>query len=274
MSEPALVTTVREATEPMVRITIGTLMTSPEQHRQMMASFEERGFGTGDCEFLVIDNSAGQTCDAYRGLNALLNAARGDIVVLCHQDVRLLGDGRAELVSRLAELERRAPDWAVAGNAGGLGPGRLALRISDPHGRDRCVGDLPARAQALDENLLIIRRSARLGFSRDLSGFHMYGADICLVADMLGWSAWVIDFHLEHLSGGRKDASFQSSEQAFRAKWSRAVRPRLLQTTCTLVSIAGDPVLQLFGRIGTGTLGRITRRLPSATGFGQGGRRP
>ena len=273
MSDRGLVTSVREATGPAVRITVGTLMTSHEQHRQMMGSFDAHGFSGGDCEFLAIDNSARQAADAYRGLNALLDAARGDIVILCHQDVRLIGDGRAALETRLRELSERAPDWAVAGNAGGVGPGRLALRISDPHGADRHVGELPARAQVLDENFLVIRRSARLGFSRDLSGFHMYGADICLVADLLGWSCWVIDFHLEHLSGGRKDESFHIAENAFRAKWSRALRPRFLQTTCTLVSIAGDPVLQLFGRFGTGPLSRISRRLTSARGFGQGGRR-
>ncbi|HRD74724.1 MAG TPA: hypothetical protein PK264_02120 [Hyphomicrobiaceae bacterium] len=268
MTTASAVTMVRPASEGPVRFTFGTLMTSPEQHAALLATLDAHGFGADDCEVLVVDNARGALRDAYRGLNEMLNAARGDIIILCHQDVRLLKDGREELEARLADLEAKAPDWGVAGNAGGISPGRLALRITDPHGADLQVGAFPARVQSLDENFLIVRRAARLSFSRDLTGYHMYGSDICLVADVLGWSCWVIDFHIEHLSGGRKDESFHAAEREFNAKWRRAFRPRLLQTTCTLVSIAGDPVLGFFGRMGVGPIGKISRRLPGAQGFG------
>ncbi len=56
---------------------------------------------------------------------------------------------------------------------------------------------------------------------------------------MLGYSAYVIDFHLRHLSPGRKDATFTRAEATFRAKWSRALKPRWMQTTCTLLRIGG-----------------------------------
>lgn len=98
-------------------------------------------------------------------------------------------------------------------------------------------------------------------FSRDLSGFHLYGADICLVADVLGWSAWVIDFHIEHLSPGRKDASFAEAEVRFREKWSRALRPRWLQTTCTLLRLSGNPVAHAVGGLGQKPFRAVLRRL-------------
>ena len=138
----------------------------------------------------------------------MLAAARGRFVILCHQDVRLLGEGRVALDARLADLDARDPTWAVAGNAGGIRPGALALRISDPHGADQRRGLLPCRVASLDENFLIVRREARIGFSRDLSGFHFYGADVCLAADVMGHSCYVVDFHLQHLSPGRKGAEF------------------------------------------------------------------
>ncbi len=172
-----------------------------------------------------------------------------------------------ELEARLDELEALDPLWAVAGNAGGIAPGRLAIRITDPHGANRRVGTLPAKVMSLDENFMVVKQSARLSFSRDLTGFHFYGADLCLVADVLGYSTYVIDFHLEHLSGGMKDASFAVMERAFCAKWGRAFRPRFMQTTCSLISLTGDSLSRMIGRVAGPPLARITKRLPSASGW-------
>jgi len=181
--------------------------------------------------------------------------------------VRLIGDGRQTLDALLADLERRDPSWALAGNAGGIGPGRLALRITDPHGLDRRVGELPARVVTLDENFIVVKRSARLGFSRDLAGYHLYGADLCLVADILGYTSYVIDFHLQHLSPGTKSTDFHAVEAAFRSKWSRAFRSRWLQTTCTLVPISGDRLDRIIGGVAGGAVASLARRLPAASGW-------
>jgi len=248
-----------------IAFTIATLVTDDVQYDAMRASFAAGGFCGADCEYLFIDNRPASAmagrADAYRGLNALLAAARGRLVILCHQDVRLIGDGRAALEQRLAELEARDPRWALAGNAGGIGIGRLAVRISDPHGRDQSRGDLPARAQSLDENFIVVRRSAGLAFSADLEGFHFYGADICQVARVLGWHAYVVDFHLEHLSAGRKDLSFFRMQEAFRAKWSRAIEARWVQTTCALVRLSGDAVGTLVGRASARPIAALARRM-------------
>jgi hypothetical protein len=250
-----------------IAYTIATLVNDAGQYEAMRASFRAFGFDAPDCEFLSIDNTGTSQTEAYAGLNQLLDKARGRFVVLCHQDVRLIGDGRRRLDGLLAELEGRDPSWALAGNAGGIGPGRLALRITDPHGKDRRIGDLPQRVATLDENFIVVKRSARLGFSRDLAGYHLYGTDLCLVADILGYAAYVIDFHLEHLSPGTKSTEFHAAEAAFRTKWSRALRSRWLQTTCTLVPISGDRLDRLFGDVAGGAVAGIARRLPMARGW-------
>ncbi|HMN37096.1 MAG TPA: hypothetical protein PKD49_05210 [Hyphomicrobium sp.] len=257
------------AAEP--RYTIATLVSDRAQYDAMRASFRPGGFADGDCEYLFIDNTGARQIDAYRGLNALLNAARAPIVILCHQDVRLLSDGRDALDARLSSLSQSDADWAVAGNAGGVAPGQLALRISDPHGRDVRVGELPAKVTTLDENFLVVRRDARIGFSNDLSGFHFYGADICLHARQMGYSAYVIDFHLEHLSAGKKGVDFGVMEQAFQAKWGRALSARWLQTTCALMRLSGAPGGNLISRIASKPVSRIVRRLPSARGWSRAG---
>ncbi len=252
---------------PEPSYTIGTLVTDPALYSGMRASFTAGGFSDDTTEYLFIDNTGDEQTCAFRGLNAILNVARGRYVILCHQDVKLIEDGRAKLDSLIANLHRIDPYWALAGNAGGVVPGELALRITDPHGRDQSVGEFPVRVMSLDENFIIVRRDARIGFSGDLTGFHFYGADICLAADIMGHTAYVIDFHLEHLSGGRKDRLFDEAEAAFRSKWSHALRPRWMQTTCSLVRIAGDTLSYVAGRLAEAPFAKISRRLPSAKGW-------
>ena len=250
-----------------VRYSICSLITSRAEYAEMLASFRAHGFGQPDCEFLYIDNSQGNAFTAYDGLNRLMEAARGDVIVLCHQDVRLLTDDRDALDACLAALDARDPAWAVAGNAGGTGIGRLAMRISDPHGDDRRIGSLPERALSLDENFLVLKRSARIGLSRDLAGFHFYGADVCLAADVMGYTAYVIDFHLRHLSDGRISPAFYQARKAFRAKWSRALRPRWMQTTCGLMRLSGSRIGQAFGTAIQKHALKIALRLPAARGW-------
>ena len=242
--------------------TIATLVTKPAQYAAMVASFRGGGFDGDDCEYLYLDNTGGNALSAYQGLDRLLDEAEGAHVILCHQDLVLLDDGRARLDARLAELERLAPNWALAGNAGGVAPGQLALRLTDPHQRDAKAGDLPAQVQSLDENFIVVRRAARVSFSRDLDGFHFYGTDLCLQADLAGWTAHVIDFHLEHLSGGAKTPDFYVCENRLRAKYARAFRSRWLQTTCALLSISASPMLNLLGGVTAKPFASISRRLP------------
>lgn len=202
---------------------ICTLVTDPAAYAAMRESFAARGFTPDVAEFLYLDNSSGNRWDAFAGIPLLLAAARGRHVILCHQDVRLIEDGAVVLSERLAALERIAPCWAIAGNAGRTAEGAYRIRISDPHGEDVRRGELPARVVSLDENFLVLRGGVPLGLSRDLAGFHLYGADLCLHARLAGRSAWVIDFHLRHLSAGRVDAAFHALQARMEAKYAAAI---------------------------------------------------
>ena len=222
-----------------MRYSIGTLVTDHDMYHGMKESFAAKGFVEPDCEFLTIDNTSEQVADAYTGLNTLLNAASASIVILCHQDILLLEDDITALDRRLAELSELDPHWAVAGNAGGVAPGELTIRISDKHGDDQARGgSFPVRVMALDENLLIVRKDTRVGFSGNLTGFHMYGGDICLVADIMGYGSYVIDFHVRHLGAGTTGPSFARSIADFTSKWQHALRHRTFQTTCARVELS------------------------------------
>jgi len=220
------------------RFSVCTLVTDWGQYRTMLATFQSKGFVAPDTEFLYLDNSVGNYFDGYSGLNLFLNTARGRYVVLCHQDVRLLDDGIAVLEAKLAELEGLDPKWAVVGNAGGVRPGKLALRISDPHGTDTRQGHFPVRVAALDENFLVVRRSANLPLSRDLEGFHLYATDLCLLADILGHRCYAVDFHLRHLSAGTADRHFHNARRQLIAKYRRAFRARWLVSPSTSLFVS------------------------------------
>ena len=240
------------------QFTIATLVNDESQYAKMLCSFSKGGFTPENTEFIAIRKAT----SAYAGLNAAIAAANGYYIVLCHQDVRLLADDSRTLAARLGSLTRLDSAWGLAGNAGGRSPGNLAMRITDPHGENRTFGPLPARVMSLDENFIVVRRDAGVRFSRDLTGFHLYGSDICLVAEIMGWSAWVIDFHIEHLSPGRKDATFAASEKAFRRKWSRALRGRWLQTTCTLLRVSGTTWGRSLGVLAERPFRAVLRRAP------------
>lgn len=236
-----------------VRYSICTLVTRAADYQRMARSFQAGGFAAPDCEYLYLDNSSGNRFDAFAGCNLFLAAARGDYVILCHQDVELLEDGRARLDEALDELSRRDPAWGLAGNAGGVRPGRLALRISDPHGENTAVGGpFPVRAASLDENFIVVRRRANLGLSRDLAGFHLYGTDLCLVADMLGWRAYVVDFHLRHHSPGTAGRDFLEMRGRLIEKFRAAWRPRWIATTCTLCFLSGSRLLNTLANSAIG----------------------
>ncbi len=213
-----------------------TLVSKPFLYAAMLQSFQAAGFTATDCEFLYIDNTVANNGDGYRGLNHLITQARGTYVILCHQDL-LAVDPRDKLDACLAELTALAPDWGVVGNAGYGADGTKRIRITDRYRYNEHTGNLPGAVVSLDENFLLVRRDTLLGLSHDLSGFHMYGPDLVTQAGLRGRSAWVVDFHLEHLGEGNVDASFVQASDAFQAKYRRALAHRDIRTTVTVVSL-------------------------------------
>jgi hypothetical protein len=229
-----------------VLFSVCTLVTDPAQHAAMQESFSARGFTPDRAEFLALDNSGGNHATAYDGLARLLDRARGTYAILCHQDVRLIADGAETLEQRLRALPA---EWAVAGNAGMTREGRLVARISDPHGEDQARGPFPAEVASLDENFLAVRSASGLRPSRELSGFHLYGTDLCLRAREMGATAWVVDFHLRHLSAGRVDAGFLDLQDAFERHWGEKLgTSEEIRTTCTRLTLRGGIAGNLLGR--------------------------
>jgi len=238
-----------------IKYSVCTLVTKHDQYQEMLDSFRAGGFIPSNSEFIYVDNSQSNKYDGYSATNRFLLVARGEYIILCHQDIRLHADKVEVLDRKIEELNMLDPHWAALGNAGGMYPGCLAIRITDPSGENVHRGILPARVASLDENFMVVRRSANLSVSCDLKGFHFYGTDLCVVAGILGRSCYVVDFHLLHIGGESqpmksKDQVFRSdyhpSRQRFIDKYRRAFAPRWIQNTGTIIFVSGSRLLNFI----------------------------
>jgi len=226
------------------KYSVCTLVTKVSEHEEMVNSFRDKGFDDKNTEFLYISNIDSNQYDGYTGLNHMLNTAVGEYVILCHQDILLNFDDEAVLNNCISELNDKDKNWALAGNAGGDSQTRYR-RITDPHGTSS-IGSFPQRVQSLDENFIISNSKNRVALSGNLNGFHMYGTDLCLMADILGYSSYVINFHLQHNSAGNKDEAFYLSEKELIKKYQNAFKWRLIKSSCTKLFISHS---KIFSRV-------------------------
>jgi hypothetical protein len=211
---------------------ICTLVSRMDQYHKMLTSFIDAGFSTDKCEYLYINNTERNVFDAYEAFNIFLQRAKGKYIIICHQDIQLLYDRINILEERIRELEKIDPKWALIGNAGAINLKYRSVNIShgDPPFHLKRGKYFPQKVVSLDENFILIKKQANLAVSSDLAGFHFYGTDICLIAAILGFSAYVIDFHLYHQSRGNYDEEFFLSKKALYNKYRRACRGRYIKT--------------------------------------------
>jgi len=232
--------------EDQYDFSICTLVTRENEYSEMIESFVEKGFTKDRCEYLHINNSSGKGLDAYKGLNLFLQTAKGKYIIICHQDILLLEHGYEHLTQKISEINLLDENWGILANAGGLNYKWVAVNITTGKGRVFKEAELPLKCSTIDENFFIVKKSANIALSNNLKGFHMYGTDICLIADILGYSSYVIDFHLLHKSDGNADAVFYQNKKQLIDKYNHAFRSRYMATTCTKLFISGSSATYWF----------------------------
>lgn len=209
------------------------LVTRWEDYKLARAAFERQGFDASNTEFLVCDNSSINNFDAYQAIRIFLREARGRYVVIAHQDAYPL-EPCEKLILRLAQLEKHDPMWGVVGNAGvsfESWPEQVgALRMP---ATTLVLDEQFRRVSAIDENCILIRNSSGITVSADLDGYHLYGIDVCLVADRLGFHSYVIDYLWQHDSEGTIGGDFFAGKERLAAKLLQHYSAHELPTTCT-----------------------------------------
>lgn len=227
---------------PAFLFSICSIITDLEEYGEMKQSFEQCGF-TQDCEYLAADNTKQNQFDAYVAINRFLREAKGMYIIIVHQDVRCI-DTISNLQEILADLTASDDKWAVCGNAGAMGY-HQDVRYIVNGGKIVTHNNLPARVYSLDENLLIVRRTANIVVSSDLHGFHLYAADLCVIADFLGYSCYVIPFMVKHLSLGNLKA-LDDHMDSFLDQYGRKLRKRFMQTPSTKFVLKNSPSKNKF----------------------------
>lgn len=227
------------------KYSIGSLVTRMEEYHEMVDSFITAGFNKDECEFLFINNTHTNSTDAYQGINLLLDKAKGQYIIICHQDILINKDKRTNLDQQLAGLDRLDPKWAVCGNAGAAGPNYIVYHISYPNDVFKHKGNFPLKVSSLDENFLLVKNSARLALSSDLSGFHLYGTDLCLNAELRGYNSYAIAFNLIHKSYGNRDKNFYAIRKKLIHKYDRFFRARWIQSPSTVFHLSGSLLARL-----------------------------
>jgi len=209
----------------------GSLMRSPDM-QSVKEVLVQRGFAS-----------------AAQAYNTGLKAATAEAIVFVHQDV-FFPEGWFESVSQaIAAISVRDPDWGVLGVFGislsGEGVGHLystGLQCVLGHAFDK-----PIQVCSLDEVVLIMRRSSGLQFDENLSGFHLYGADICLAAQRKGLNCYAISAFCVHNSNGHAllPRSYLQAASYVRRKW-RADLP--IRTPCMVITRWGTPLIRHYVR--------------------------
>ena len=217
---------------PMLHIC--TLVTNRPQYVEMKASFLAAGFDDSVCRYTSFDNTAGNEFEPYSLINRLLAETPEPYLVLCHQDILLnRGHDFTTLRQIIKELDQADPRWAIFGNAGCTDAFEFIVRLSDPTQWQDVDNPLtadkplthermpPQAVHSLDENFLLLKTAANVHASPHLSGFHLYGTDLCLNARRAGHTCYVADFNLTHLSPGNFGADFERSRGLFIDRWNQ-----------------------------------------------------
>jgi hypothetical protein len=232
------------------KFSICTLVSKPSEYRAMIESFVKAGFTEDDCECIYADNSSNNEFEAFSGINHFLREAGGEFVIICHQDILISIDDRKQLEDQINLVNKLDPNWAVLGNAGINNMYNISMIITHYDGKCIRMGQLPSKVQSLDENFLVIRASANLAVAGDLKGFHMYGSDLCLISECLGYSAYAINFHIVHYGKGHMDESFYQLSEELSNKYSNFFRGRYIRSTMTSLYISSNNMINLIMNIG------------------------
>ena len=189
----------------------------------------------GQHETLMIEGAT----SAAEGLNAIIDQARHELVVLAHQDVYLPRWWIARLWQQYEKARLATGDkigamgvYGVLGTPNGI---QRSGRVCD---RDFLLdepGPLPTRVGSLDELVLIVPKKTPLRFDPAL-GFHLYGTDICLSAEQRGLLGMVIDAPCHHNSkqGNQLPAAYHESGKTLAEKWGDRLP---VPTPCSVIPL-------------------------------------
>lgn len=186
---------------------------------------------------------------AAQAYNRGIAATKAGIMIFAHQDMFLPGGWLPKLQRTIESLEQTDPHWGVLGMFGVTSTGQGEGYVYST-GLRRLLGTDFAGArpvETLDEIVLVFRRDAGLAFDQQMSGFHLYGADICLQARNRGLTNYAFSALGIHNTNGIAVlpwAYWQSYLQV-RKKWHQYLP---VMTPCMPITRGIGPALRYLVR--------------------------
>ena len=220
--------TVADANVYNVDVSFVTCINNLTQYRNYVVGSLFMNTTKRNYEIIPIMN-IGNPYSAAEALNIGIEKARGNIVVLCHQDVLFYNNWVDLLFKRIGEVEEKNKRWGVIGTAGITVKDDTLGVVHNLKGRAQWRSSKGATVypvQTLDEHCMVIKKNSGLRFdARTFSGFHFYGADICLNALSKKMQNYGILCPLVHDSASGSIASgkqeFMKFLNALRIKWQK-----------------------------------------------------
>ena len=172
-------------------------------------------------ELIVIENLNNISYPCLgEALNIGIKKASHELIVVAHEDVYLYDEWQNDFCQALSLLEKYDPDWAVLGCAGIDLSGEVVGSWRDPHGPTSTFskGQRFARAVALDEHLLVLRKSMSLRFDPDIPGIHGLGTDLLHSAAQRQLNSYVINAPSWHKYKDREGVLIKSPTDSIKIK--------------------------------------------------------
>jgi len=171
--------------------------------------------------------------NAAEAFNKAIAEAKTDLLIFVHQDVYLPEGWITKVQETIKVLSETDPQWGVLGVWGARIGSEGAGFVYDGAWNHVLGNEFQGgrEVDALDEVVLILRKSSGLRFDPQIPGFHMYGADICLEAKRRGMKCFAIAAFCIHNTNqyGMLPWQFWNAYLKMRKKW-KANLP--IKTTC------------------------------------------
>lgn len=205
-----------------------TCVSKPEVYHKCTLKSINQQRRNHDIEVIPIINNDNRY-SASIALNIGIDTSRSDILIIAHQDIRMLGNWLDKLVDVIDKIDN---SWGVIGTAGiSLKYGRKdigrwggavhenTVAVGTVYDSDESVIKEPywnglknaQQVHCIDECLFVMRKSTGLRFDPSFNGFHFYGVDLCLQSRSARYGVYAADLPMIHY--GRYSASFSSDQR-------------------------------------------------------------
>jgi tetratricopeptide (TPR) repeat protein len=232
---PAATRPAHDTASPWARVSVGFCTIDPVREAKAREALQA-ALGPAPCDFHIVRNPR----SLAEGFNQVLDAAQGDVVILCHDDIAFLTP-RLDLA-----LQRALASADIAGVAGATRVGGPAVLwsghphvhgwVTYPRGDALEVAPLSLRSgvipgmQALDGVFIALRREAAQALRFDaqvFDGFHFYDLDFTYRAHRAGLRLCVTtDVLLTHASEGTFAESWRGYAGRFMGKFPELRQPQ------------------------------------------------